>query len=133
MQKEVIIEDNTASLYYYPEHRIIHHSFHKFIFGDKFREVLMTGAELFEKHGCHKWLSDDRNNPILKKEDLEWGSNHWKPKVLKAGWKYWAIILPDKETGKLVMKPLIEEYKSCGVIVEIFGTPEEAFLWLKHI
>ena len=90
----------------------------------------MTGAETFERKSCQKWLSDDRKNPVLRKEDIEWGELYWKPKVLKAGWKYWAILQPEKETGKIAMKPLIEEYLKSGVTVEIFDTPETALDWL---
>ena len=29
-------------------------------------------VEILKKHGCQKWLSDDRNNSALSPEDTEW-------------------------------------------------------------
>ena len=131
MPKETIIENEYASLWYYPEQKIVHHKFHKFIFGEKFQEIMMKGADIFEEKGCVKWLSDDRNNSALPQEDLAWGEANWKPRVLNAGWKYWALVMPDKSAGKLAMRPLVEQYLKEGVTVEIFDDSDEAFKWLE--
>jgi hypothetical protein len=133
MNKKILLENDTATLYYYPDEKIIHHVFHKFIFGDKFREVLMTGADHFTKNNCKKWLSDDRKNPVLKKEDMDWGNSIWRPKVFKAGWKYWAILLPDKEAGKIAMKSVIEDYSRSGITVELFENTDDALKWLTSL
>ncbi|MCP5501603.1 MAG: hypothetical protein H7A25_17000 [Leptospiraceae bacterium] len=132
MNRETIIDEESASLYFYPELKVIHHSFHKFLNDGTFRRVLTKGADLFIKHNCKKWLSDDRQSPIIKKEDLDWGVQHWTPRVTKAGWKYWAIILPDKEVGKIMMKPLIEEYSNNGITVKIFNDDVSALKWLSQ-
>jgi hypothetical protein len=131
MEKEIIIDNEYASLWFYPEHKIVHHKFHQFIHGDKFREVLMKGADLFEQKGCKKWLSDDRNNSALRAEDIEWGNQNWAPRVLNAGWKYWALMMPDKVLGKMNMRPLIDQYLEQGVKVEIFDDVDEALKWLS--
>jgi hypothetical protein len=126
MEKETIIDNEYASLWYYPEKKIVHHKFHQFIHGEKFREVMMKGADLFEQKGCVKWLSDDRNNSALRKEDIDWGNQNWAPRVIGAGWKYWALMMPDKTVGKMNMRPLIEQYSQQGVQVEIFDDLDEA-------
>ncbi|HOQ00779.1 MAG TPA: hypothetical protein PK604_08145 [Acetivibrio clariflavus] len=51
---------------------------------------------------------------------------------MKAGWKYWAIIMPNLEVGKLSMKSLIKEYSELGVTVELFNDVESAFKWLAE-
>ncbi len=130
MEKEIIIDNEYASLWYYPEQKIVHHKFHQFIHGDKFREVLMKGADLFEQKGCVKWLSDDRNNSALRAEDIEWGNQNWTPRVINAGWKYWALMMPDKVLGKMNMRPLIDQYLKQGVNVEVFDDVDEALKWL---
>jgi len=128
--KEVLIENDIVSLWYYPEKKIIYHSIHKFLYGDLFQEVMLKGLDYFEKKGCQKWLSDDRSNSVLRKQDTAWGEINWKPRMIKAGWKYWALLLPDRAIGKLSMKGLIEEYKELGVVVEIFDNIDQGFKWL---
>lgn len=54
--KEVLIDNDVAYLWYYPETKIIHHKFKKFIYGEKLYNLLLTGTEYFEKkvakNGC---------------------------------------------------------------------------------
>jgi hypothetical protein len=86
-----------------------------------------------EKYGAQKWLSDDRKNSALTKEDQEWSDVHWRPRVIKAGYKHWAIVLPEKLIGELNLKRIIrEKYAGTGVTVQLFNDPEEAMKWLER-
>ncbi len=80
-----ILDDANISMWYYPETKILHHQVHQFFCGKPFRDALSKGAEIFEKYGAQKWLSDDRAIPALSKEDLEWGDRDWFPRVAKCG------------------------------------------------
>ncbi len=131
VNKEILIDNDYASLWYYPDTKIIHHKFKKFIYGDQLKKVFETGAEYFEKKRCKKWLSDDRNNSALRKADLEWTSQYWKQRILDAGWKYWAIMMPDLQVGKMSLKPIINDFKELGVTVELFDDVELAYNWLS--
>lgn len=93
---ETVVDNEFVTVWVYPDKKIVRHQFHKFIFGEKFRDDLMSGAAAFEKHHCVKWLSDDRNNSALLPDDMEWAQTQWELRILKAGWKYWALILPKK-------------------------------------
>ena len=55
----------------------------------------------------------------------------WSKRAIAAGWKYWAIVMPDAALGKANMRRFIREYADQGVTVQIFGSPEEALEWLK--
>ncbi len=92
--------------------------------------TLSKGAEFFEKEKCSKWLSDDRGNSALPAEDAEWATKVWSPRVVEAGWKYWALIMPDKAIGKMNMKRLVAAYDDSGVKVEIFDDESSALEWL---
>jgi hypothetical protein len=131
MSKTTILDTEYATLWYYPEPKIVHHMFRKFIYGQEFRQVLEKGLEIFLQHGAQKWLSDDRNNSALPTADSEWGINEWSPKVVSAGWKYWAIVMPDKVVGQMNMQRFIEIYAKQGVAVQIFDDPDEALKWLE--
>ena len=128
---KTILDNEFATVNVHPDKKILQHKFHKFIFGDAFREVLTKGVDAFEENHCTKWLSDDRNNSALKQEDLTWTQTIWEPRVLKAGWKYWALVMPDKTVGKMSMKGLVDHYAKVGVTVEIFDSPEKGMAWLE--
>ena len=131
--KRVLLLDNDyASVWGYPELKIAHHKFKTFIYGDHFRNTLNTAADFFEKNQCTKYLSDDRLNTTVKQEDMNWAVNDWNPRVLKCGWKFWAIVMPDKVIGKLNMKRVIENYKNLNLEIEIFDDDEEALKWLMN-
>ncbi|MCA9904111.1 MAG: hypothetical protein KC547_09655 [Anaerolineae bacterium] len=133
MKKDTILETDYATLWYYPDNKIVHHQFHKFIHGDRFREVLSKGLEIVETDGAQKWLSDDRNNSTLTAADSAWAVDVWTPRVMAAGWKYWAIVLPDKVVGKMNMQRYIEMNAELGVTIDIFDDADEALQWLESV
>ena len=131
MDKEIILENEYITIWYHNSKKIVHHQFHKFTYGNPFQDGLSEGAAILEKNGAKKWLSDDRQNPVMKQEDMKWTSTVWRPRVIKAGWKYWAIILPEQIAGKMAMKKIVEEYADLGVMVRIFSDSDEALNWLE--
>jgi len=133
MSVEVIIDNDYASLWYYPDAGIVHHKWKKYIYGEHFRAVLNRGAEIFEQRGATKWLSDDRLNSALPKEDSEWGLNDWNPRVFANGWKYWAVVMPDKKMGQTNLNWLMRENIAQGLVVQAFEDADEALKWLESV
>ncbi|NWF92441.1 MAG: hypothetical protein HXY46_05960 [Syntrophaceae bacterium] len=131
MDKEVVLENEYITVWYYPQKKIVHHEFHKFTSGKTFQDALSAGAAILEKNRAQKWLSDDRKNTVIGKDDMQWTKTVWRPRVIKAGWKYWALVLPEKVIGQMVMKRIIKEYADTGVTVEIFSDPDKAMKWLE--
>jgi hypothetical protein len=131
MSKEVILDNQFVTVWYHNDTKIVHQKFHKFIHGEEFRAGLNQGLEAFKKYGASKWLSDDRENPVLKKEDMEWSASTWRPAVIKAGLKYWAIVMPEMVEGQMIMKKIVTEYANTGVTVEVFTDSDNALKWLE--
>ena len=128
-----VIENDTFTLNVYPEKKMVYHIVHGYLAGTALQELFNRGADEFEKNRCTKWLSDDRKSTALRKEDLEWTQNNWEPRVLKAGWKYWAIVLPEAVIGQMNMKPLLDRYSGMGIEVKIFSDPDEGLQWLESV
>ena len=131
MDKEVILDNEYITVWYYPDKKIVHHQMHKFTYGKTLHDGLSAGAAILEEKGAQKWLSDDRKNTGLGKDDMNWTATVWRPRVVKAGWKYWALVLPEKIIGQMSMKRIIEEYANTGVTVQMFSDPDEAMRWLE--
>ena len=130
MERETILSDDFVTLYYYPGKGVVYHILHKYKYGEPFRKFLMTGVETLRKNKGTKWLSDDRSYATLTKEDLEWGPAVFAPAAIKAGWKYWAIVMPEKVVGRMAMAHVVELYGKLGVTVQIVESPEEGMAWL---
>ena len=128
--RETILDNQYVNIWHYPTEGIIHHQFHRYIYGDPFREILMAGLAAFETNKCTKWLSDDRNFGAIFPEDKIWGDKVWRPRVLKAGWRYWAMVLPEKVTGKMNLQKMVDEYEQEGIITRVYNEPDEGMKWL---
>ncbi len=130
MSRTVILDTDYATLWYYPETKIVHHVFHKFIHGPHLREVLEKGLELVQEHEAQKWLSDDRKNTALAADDNQWGLSDWGPRMLAAGWKHWAIVLPESAVGQGIMNRSIAAFAERGLTVHVFQNADDALAWL---
>lgn len=127
-----LIDNEYAALVVYPEKGIVHHTFHKSITGQDFQDVFLKGAEAFEKYKCTKWLSDDRNSAALKHSDITWAQEYWEPKILKVGWKYWALLMTESAVGQMSMKRIVERYMDMRVEVKLFIDADAAMEWLEN-
>ena len=131
MAAVVIVDNPFATLWYHPEKRIVHHRIHQFISGKAFRDLLLTGTDVLTKNQATKWLSDDRMNAVLRPEDVEWSHEHWFPQTALAGWKWWAIVQPEKTVGQVTMKNLAATYGQYGITSKAFTDPNDALWWLE--
>lgn len=131
MQSITLYDNGFATMWYHPGKKIVHHQIHKFIFGEELQKLLLTGTESIKKNRANKWLSDDRNNAALKKEDLEWALTSWFPQTVQAGWKFWAIVQPEKIIGKMNMEKVVADYAKAGIVAKFFTELDEAMRWLE--
>ncbi len=131
MDKELILDNEYMTVWYYPYKKIVHHEFHKFTYGKTLHDALGAVATVLEERGAQNFLADDRENTTISKDDLNWTATFWRPRVKKAGLKYWAIVPPGNIFGQMVMKRIIEEYANTGVTVQTFSDHDEAMKWLE--
>ena len=130
-ERQLILQTDHVALWYYRELRIVHHQMVQAPSSEAFRELLSAGAETLERFSAIKWLSDDRGNTLLRPKDEKWADSEWLPRVLKAGFKFWAIVLPKAAIGKLNMRRLANEHVRRGIVSRIETSPYTAFEWLK--
>ena len=130
MSRITILDTAKVTLWYHPEEKIVHHRIHKFIYGEEFYHLLLTGTDLIKKHGARKWLSEIGNEVLLRPEDLEWGKANWFPQTIAAGWKYWGIVQPKAVFVQLDLDPLVKQYAEAGINVKFFIDEDKAWEWL---
>lgn len=129
--RELIFDHEEISVYFHPEHGLVHHEMHKPARGESsFQAALSRGAEIFETRGAHKWLSDDRRNHVLTKADEEWGTQVWFPRVLAAGWTHWAVVRPEQAIAQLNVSRFVKMFGEMGVTTILVSDFDEAWSWL---
>jgi len=128
--RTIIIDNDYATLQYLEDEKIVHHQFHQFIYGQAFRDVLSTGLDVMRQYHATKWLSDDRETAAIPVEDSQWAIHEWQPQAIKAGWKFWAIVMPKKVVGQMNMRQFIKQNADQGVTVQVFTDADEALAWL---
>lgn len=131
MPEKLIMENPYVSLVYDDTNHIVYHTVLQPVEGEPLRQVLNAGVDLLKKHKSSKWLSDDRNNGPLSQDDIVYGLHDWGPRAAAAGWKYWALVVPESLAGRDVMSDLVNAYFELGVRVGIFTNPTEAKAWLN--
>lgn len=105
---------------------------HKICHGKPFRQALEAGMQAMRQHRAISWLSDDRQNGPLPDHDEAWATTVWFPQTKAAGWKHWAMVLPERAVGKLNVKRYVEMYRQRGIEARMFTDPAPAFAWLRQ-
>jgi hypothetical protein len=131
MEKTTVFQNECATMVYYPEARIVHNTFRGQPTGKQFREALDAGVEMLKKYGGSKWLSDDRENKVVfSAEDQAWADNDWFPRMVEAGWKTWAMIVPHEVKARFNLKEIVERIFARGIKIMVFTDLDEALEWL---
>jgi len=133
MSRVTIVDNEYITVEYVPEKKMIHHTIHKPVGGQLFRDALNAGTEALRKHGACKWLSDDRKNGPLSREDAEWGFNDWNLRTIQAGWKYWALVVPPEVAAAGSLVPTMGDLFKLGLRMMVFTDLEAASEWLDGL
>lgn len=128
-----IIDNEYARLSFDPDKKIVHHCFHPNLDGENLRAVLNGGIELMKTHQAYKWLSDNRELKPHSEEDGRWVNEDWLPRVIAAGWKYWALVVPDDVKGRINMVEFVESFYEKGIRIMVFTDFDAAWDWLENI
>jgi hypothetical protein len=132
MNPEIIIDNESSTMWYYPDKKVIHHQIRKYIYGDELRNLLMTGVELLKKYRVTKWLSDDQSFAAMTPDDMKWGMQTFFPKAMEAGWRHWAVVLPKSTIGQMSHRRVIDDSIRNGLNAKMFSDVDDAMSWLEE-
>jgi len=135
MSKITIYDSEYITVEYWEHKKSIYHTIHQPISAqlEIFKEALNAGTDALQKYQIHKWLSDDRKNDPLTQAGNEWSFSEWQPRTLKAGWKYWAAVVPQSLVAAGTLMPAMEELFKLGLRMMVFASVEEAIVWLDQM
>jgi hypothetical protein len=130
MDRQTIFETPGASLYIHPAAGIVHHEIHRPIHGEEVRTLFLRGLEVLKQHRATKWLSDDRKNAPLSRDDGLWIQENFLMAALEAGWRCWAMVQPESPEGQRNIRVYTDWGAPLGLEVKLFSDPTEALAWL---
>jgi hypothetical protein len=133
MEKLLLADNEMISIWIDPDRKLIHHQMKTYAHGPLLREALLKAVDAMVHHRATKWLSDDRAHGASRREDEEWSLTTWVPRALAAGWKYWAIVQPEKVIGQISMKRAVKQMAELGLEARLFSDPDEAMAWLDGV
>lgn len=128
----VIIDNEYATLQYHEQARIVHHTLHGFVPDSQLRHLMETGITLLQRYGATKWLANDLKNSAVPQETVRWINEDWFQRAIAAGWKHWAVVMPEKAIGRLSLSQWIGPYTSTGFSVRTFTGEDEALKWIER-
>ncbi|MBX3083860.1 MAG: hypothetical protein KF716_19655 [Anaerolineae bacterium] len=128
-----IVDNEYITVQYWSDKKIISHVVHQPIADEPLKAALNAGTEALKKYGAHKWLSDDRKNGPLSPEMLEWGFTDWDVRTIKAGWKYWANVVPEDLAAAGTLAPVMDTLFEMGLRMMVFTDVEKATQWLDSL
>jgi len=102
----------------------------------KTRDLLEKIYELFIEHKCTKINNIMVNMGVLPEELVTYINNNWMPKMIQAGLKYVALVVPKSAAAdysvEQVKEEVTEQREGAGVEEGTFMTIEEARTWIAN-
>lgn|SRR5690348_4547948 len=96
---------------------------------EKIKEVHNNVLHKVAEKKALNYLSDNRKMPLVNKEVEIWLTQEWLPRLMGAGVKHIASVLPASALSRLTLNSMIKSSKLEEA--PLFGSVEEAKSWLK--
>jgi hypothetical protein len=97
----------------------------------EFAALLDAEIKALKEHGCSKMLADCRRQRVLNSADQERAEREWTPRVIDAGLKKFAVVLPESDMAAAHLQDRLTSAKP-AVQIRYFGSVEEARAWLAR-
>lgn len=133
MQPITLVDNEYVTLTYLPDGKLLHHTIHKPVDEQVFKQALDKGVEALKNYHIDRWLSDDRNNGPFSPEFSQWALNDWIPRAIANGWKYWANVVPNDIKAAGTLGPFIDALSTMGLRMMLFTKVNEASQWLGEV
>ena len=96
----------------------------------EFGALLDAEVKALGERACSRLLADCRRQRILNPADQERANREWVPRVLEAGLKRFAIVLPESEIAAGHLRERLDKVPQTAMQIAYFASVEEAREWL---
>lgn len=98
----------------------------------EFREANDALIRVITNHRTSKILGDSRSIKAIRQPDQDWVNNDWFPRILAAGLRRMAMVLPASGLAKMNIDGMVSRVPESQLDVAYFATLDEARGWLAR-
>jgi hypothetical protein len=96
----------------------------------EFAALLDAEVKALKDHGGSRLLADCRRQRVLNPADQERADREWVPRVLEAGLRRFAIVLPVSDVAEAHLRERLGKVPQTAMKIDYFASTEEAKEWL---
>jgi hypothetical protein len=98
----------------------------------QWKELLEAGLSALTDHHCSRWLADCRQLRAVKQSDQDWIDQSWFPRVLAAGLRRMAVVIPKSGLARMNLDDILRRVPGTRLDVAHFASVEDASAWLTR-
>ena len=98
----------------------------------EFALLLEAGLRALKEYHGSRWLADCRNMKTIEESDQEWLDRSWFPRMLAAGLRRMAVLMPRNALAKINVEDILGKVPGTKLEVAYFATVAEARAWLTR-
>lgn len=96
------------------------------------KELLEAGLNMLTQHRGTRWLADCRDMKAVKQSDQDWIDRSWFPRILAAGLRRMAIVMPKSGLARMNVEDILSRVPGTKLDTECFAAVESATEWLTR-
>lgn len=108
------------------------HTVKRFLITEEWMDLLLTGQQYFVDNDLSKWISNNRDLPIIHHNIDDWLFHEWLPDMVQEGWEKWALVEPQISEGRKNQQKYQESFQKVGIEVRAFDQLDLAREWIKN-
>jgi hypothetical protein len=97
----------------------------------EFAAALEAGLGALIEHRGSRWLADCREMKAIQQSDQEWLDRSWFPRMIAAGLRRMAVVIPKSGLALSNLKDIISKVPADKIDVQYFATVEQAQGWIS--
>jgi SpoIIAA-like len=96
----------------------------------EFKGLLDAEVKALHDHAGSRLLADCRRQRVLNPADQDRANEEWVPRVVEAGLKRFAVVLPESDMAATHLRDRLGKVPKTVMQVDYFSSVEEAREWL---
>ena len=127
---------NVSTIEYDPTVPCLIDTVTEFLYSAEFREHMNKGLELLiekkKDHGEIGWLANTKSIVVFQEDDTKWIIEDWHPRLVEAGIRHIAMVLPEDELVLMSNDVFDENYNTPvdKLTIKLFKDLDSAREWL---
>ena len=130
---DLYLDEPWVSIRWDDVHKCVHSEWKAFANSAEFRAALMRALDAIKDHAAVCYLSDTRKVKVVVPDDQTWANEVWRPLLVNAGVKRFALVTAASGLGKMTVEEVIDLVDNRGLLMKAFDSVDAARNWLAEL